>query len=345
MKTSRPPLSLLLAACALALLATGFTVPRAQAGAPTVIAFSDPDKPGTVKLSVKMGDITITGSDRQDVSLETDYQPEDAPVRSDGLRVLTESATYKLVEKDNVIVLDTGNSWAGFNGESEFHLEVPRGTNVVIANGFGGEISIAHLDGDIEIKSMNGEINLDDIAGGVLVETMNSEISAKFAKLSANKPISLTSMNGEIDIHVPADAPAKVRLRTQNGAILTDFDAKTLVTQTEELLGPGRPNLHNSTGSDIREAVREAVRAGVEAAREAANAVREAAQAAREEARAQREANDAARTGSIPPIAPLPPVPAMTGGKIVSGALNGGNGPEIYVAAMNGDITLRKAND
>jgi hypothetical protein len=34
----------------------------------------------------------------------------------------------------------------------------------------------------------------------------------------------------------------------------------------------------------------------------------------------------------------------MTGGKLVSGALNGGNGPEIYAAAMNDDITLRKAD-
>jgi hypothetical protein len=31
----------------------------------------------------------------------------------------------------------------------------------------------------------------------------------------------------------------------------------------------------------------------------------------------------------------------MTGGKIVSGTLNGG-GPEIRVTTMNGDVTLRK---
>jgi hypothetical protein len=31
----------------------------------------------------------------------------------------------------------------------------------------------------------------------------------------------------------------------------------------------------------------------------------------------------------------------MTGGKIVSGTLNGG-GPDIRIATMNGDVTLRK---
>jgi hypothetical protein len=34
-------------------------------------------------------------------------------------------------------------------------------------------------------------------------------------------------------------------------------------------------------------------------------------------------------------------LPSISGGKVVSGALNGG-GPEIQIATMNGTITLRK---
>ena len=44
----------------------------------------------------------------------------------------------------------------------------------------------------------------------------------------------------------------------------------------------------------------------------------------------------------MPPIPPIPPVlPSISGGKVVSGTLNGG-GPEIQIATMNGTITLRK---
>jgi len=93
---------------------------------------------------------------------------------------------------------------------------------------------------------------------------------------------------------------------------------------------------HNIDGnSEIRTAVREAVRAGMEAARETAEAMRETAAAMRE---AAAEAHD----GGIVIVPPVPPVPPMTGGKLVSGSLNGGAGPEIYAAAMNGDVTLRK---
>ena len=43
----------------------------------------------------------------------------------------------------------------------------------------------------------------------------------------------------------------------------------------------------------------------------------------------------------VAPMAPIAPLPPMTGGKVVTGMLNGG-GPEIRIATMNGDVTLRK---
>lgn len=331
------------------LLVTAIAAPRARAEDTntTTIKFSDPTKPGTLKVSLKMGDVTITGFDSDEVTVETELESEDAPVRKDGLRVISESATFSLTEKDNVILLDTGEFWGGFGRDAEFNIQVPRNTNVIVSNGFGGEISVTDIDGDIDVKSLNGEIELDGVGGGVLVETMNGEISAHIAKLSAEKPLSFTSMNGEIDIHLPADAQAKVRLRTQNGAILTDFDEKALVVTTENITGrsrDGRFTVNVDVDSEIKVAVREAIRAGAEAAREAAEAMREAAQAAREAA-AEARYEARSHSGNIPPVPPVPPVapvPPMTGGKLVSGLLNGGDGPEVYVAAMNGDVTLRK---
>jgi|UniRef100_UPI00404A54A0 hypothetical protein len=340
MKTSQSCSSLLLAASVAALLLmTSITAPRAHGEEnTTTVKFSDPAKPGTLRVNLKMGDVAITGTDDKEVSVQTEFESEDAPTRDDGLRVISESATFSLTEKNNTVTLDTGDSWAGFSNDAEFIIHVPRNTNIVVSNGFGGEVIITDIDGDIEVKSLNGEIALDNFSGGALVETMNGEIMAKVRKLSENKPLSFTSMNGEIDIRLPADAQAKIRLRTQNGAILTDFDDKSLVTKTESVRGNNRSGHYSVNidgNSEIRTAVREAVRAGMEAARETAEAMRETAAAMRE---AAAEAHD----GGIVIVPPVPPVPPMTGGKLVSGALNGGAGPEIYAAAMNGDVTLRK---
>jgi hypothetical protein len=158
-------------------------------------------------------------------------------------------------------------------------------------------------------------------------------------------------MNGEVVIRIPADAKANVRLRSQNGSILTDFDEKALVTKTESVARPPRkprtagPKQPDPTSNDsdfkgdIHDAVHEVVKAGVEVVRQTADAMREASQAAQEAMRESAEEN-----GMKSPFPPRPALPPMTGGKIVTGTLNEG-GPEIQAATMNGDVTLRKLSD
>ncbi len=345
MKTTRPYPSLLLAAACTALLLCPALSARADNRETNTIKFSDPAKPGTLKVSLTMGDIRITGGDAAEIVCRTEMQPETHAARKDGMRVLSESATYSLTEKDNIVTLDAGHELAFGGNDNSFELTVPRNTAVIISNSFGGEIRVAQLTGDIEIKSLNGEVHLDDVTGGVLVETMNGEIEANILAVKEGKPLSFTSMNGEIALHLPETAKANVRLRTQNGAILTNFDEKILVTKTESMRSNRRSRSVTTIAGDnseIREAVREAVRAGMDAAREAAQAMREAAQAAREAAVEAREENGTDGEHPLPPIPPMAPLPPMTGGKLVSGTLNGG-GTEVYAAAMNGDVVLRKS--
>jgi len=66
------------------------------------------------------------------------------------------------------------------------------------------------------------------------------------------------------------------------------------------------------------------------------------------------EATVAGQPAPVPPVAPMTPrtprparaphaaIPAITGGKVVSGTLNGG-GVDIKISSMNGEITLRQA--
>lgn len=338
-----------LVACSLLAIAPAASSARADGPEKTSIKFSDPAKPGTLRIAIAMGDLRIHGTDAAEISVSTELPQESTQPRADGLRVLSESATYSLTEKDNVVTLEAGHDFNFGRHDSSFEITVPRATNVVIKSSLGGEIVVGQVTGDIEIKSLNGEVLLEDVTGGALVETMNGEISARIQSLREGKPISFTSMNGEISLQVPEDAKANVRLRTQNGAILTDFDEKALVTKTESIRGGrktgrvvvsvGKDTMVNGDSSaEVRESVRAAIKAGADAAREAAEAMREAAQAAREAAREARVDEE----GPIAPLPPIPPLPPMTGGKLVSGTLNGG-GTDIHVTAMNGDVTLRKA--
>ena len=339
MKSIRLYSSLLLAAAfALFLL----TAARAEEGVNTV-KFSDPAKPGTLKVVVAHGDIRITGTDTAEVSVKSEAKPVSSKPRKDGLRVLTASSSYALNDKDNVVTLDAmSQGWAG--GAADFRITVPRTTNVIVASSFGGDITCAGVAGDLEINSLNGEIRLEDISSGAIISTMNGEIRASVREIHEGKSLSFASTNGEIVVRVPSDAKANIRLRTQNGSVLTDFDEKALVTKTENAPRSSRRTSKTGTGNstgimtpEVHDAIREAARAGAAAMREAAQAVREAAQAARDGAKDITEDSVA----PMPPMPPMAPLPPMTGGKLVTGTLNGG-GPEINVATMNGDVTFRQ---
>jgi hypothetical protein len=165
---------------------------------------------------------------------------------------------------------------------------------------------------------------------------MNGEIHAELVAIKDGKPLSFTSMNGEVSLLLPADAKANVRLRTHNGSILTDFDESQLVANTASLRAEGRRNPDDANAAVLANDEERRSRDEAKAARDAA---RDAERQARRSVDVRNEDGSVAVNIHIPPVPPLPP---MTGGKIVTGTLNGG-GPEIRITTMNGDVTIRKA--
>jgi hypothetical protein len=348
MKNTRIP-SLLLLAAALALAPAGLAHDDA---APSTIAFSDPSKPGTLKMRVWHGDVTIHGADVKEITVRSDSEDEAPTPRKDGMRVLSASSTYVLNEKANVVTLEYGSDgWTG--ADANFDITVPRSTTIIVANSIRGDFKCSDVSGDIDVKATHGDVKLDGVSGGALVETINGEINVNVKSLSESRPMSFTSMNGQVEIHVPADLKASIRFRTHRGVILSNFDDKALVTKTEisrrepmrsltissdaPPAAPATPatpdaNAAPKAASDddwhgeLRESIRQAAQDAAEAARDAVEAAREGM----EEAHIQISEN----------MVSLPP---MTGGKTVTGTLNGG-GVEIQAATLNGDIILKKAD-
>ena len=315
------------------------------------VSFSDPSKPGTLKVRVFHGDVTIRGADVKEVSVKASADISEPAPRKDGMRVLSSSSSYSLSEKGNVVSLEYGGEgWT--EGSADFDITVPSSTMVVIANAVRGDIECSGLTGDIDVRTTHGDVKLDDLCAGALVETVKGDIEVTVKSLAESKPLCFTSMSGEVTIHAPADLKAAIRFRTHRGVILTNFDDKALATKTEiskrqhkgkaekkhasmetQSDGDGQTYKYESD-DDWREQLRDSIR---DAAQEAAEAAREATDAARE---GLTEAGIAIGR-SVDEVSPIPPLPPMTGGKTVSGTLNGG-GVEIQAATLNGDITLKK---
>lgn len=272
----------------------------ADAGA-NVLTFSDPAQPGTVKINLGRGELHVQGADTTDVSVRAETASTTAPKpRKDGLRVISAAASYSFKESNNIVTLDATANEVG-RSHAGFHLTVPRNVTLIVQNALGGDVHCRGISGDIEINSMQGQIRLEDVSGGIVVGTMNGEIHASIRALQDGKPLSFTSMNGEVVLRVPADAKASVRLRTQNGSVLTDFEESALVTKTEAATGFSRVRPFSTARGgkvltvEVQEAIREATQLSATAIREALEAVREGLEGAKLDTDEARRKLDAAR--------------------------------------------------
>jgi len=332
-------------------------------GATARVKFSDASKPGTLKLSLPWAEARVTAIDGDEVIVTSslDEKTRSGEVDHEGFRRLDDDLTFELVEKNNVatITIAGDNPWA--SSGAEFDIKVPRNTNLVLRTEAGGDINVKGIEGDIDINSMNGEVTLEDIASSAVVNTMNGEVRVSFSKAPV-KPVSLSSMNGEIDLRLPGDTKANLRMRTHNGSIRTNFPEGALQTKTEKTAKT--PAGLSPDSREYREYQREVARYDRERARmqhevnqavaeanaAAAAAAAEASIAGTPVAESESEATPSphSRVAPVAPVAPTPPVPPMPplpnfGGKSIVGTLNGG-GIDIKLTSMNGTITLRESN-
>src|SRR5687767_12365007 len=62
------------------------------------IAFSDPSKPGTVKISLGRGELRVQGTDTNEVTVKTEAKSTSSKPRKDGMRVISSASSFALSE-------------------------------------------------------------------------------------------------------------------------------------------------------------------------------------------------------------------------------------------------------
>jgi hypothetical protein len=184
----------------------------------------------TLSITHLLGEIKIIGYDGSELVIETNHL-EKKPDRAEGLKPV-----YKNGIKDNTDIglnlSETGDiieikGASKGSEDAEYTFKVPKNLAVYIhvKSPFANEdIDIENLAGEIEIQTMNGDISMKEITGPVVIHTMNGDIDATFDTMNQKSPTSITSMNGHIDVTIPADTPADLKMSSMNGQVYTNFD-------------------------------------------------------------------------------------------------------------------------
>jgi DUF4097 and DUF4098 domain-containing protein YvlB len=227
----------------LALMVCALGYAQESTGQRVVVPARNTTHPRLVKASLVNSGITVKTHTGKDVIVEsTERERGRAPERTpDGMRRIdVPSGGFSVEEEDNVITIRSGVMSGG-----NLVVTVPVDTSVQL-RATHGPIVVDGLHGEVDVNSTNGRIDVMNISGTVVAETTNGSIRASLDRVDPAKPLSFSSTNGSIEVTLPADLKANLKMRSFNGSIWSDFDMKVT---------GGQP-VQSSGGSDAKFQVR-----------------------------------------------------------------------------------------
>jgi hypothetical protein len=210
------------------------------------VPLSNPSQPATIKAHLISGSITVTGGSGSQVVVESSggraernrgrSRDGDAAVPLGMHRLDVNGGPLDIVEDHNVVTIKTG---AGGRDES-LVIQVPVNTSVELKTVSSGHIEVTGISGDIDAECINGTVTLTNVSGSVVAHTINGSLTASLDHVASGKPMSFTSLNGKVDVTLPADTKARLRLKSTNGAVYSDFDVKMEPDNSKPVVEDGR---------------------------------------------------------------------------------------------------------
>jgi hypothetical protein len=199
--------------------------PAQGATSQATVTLSDPSRPGTVKVNLLFGSLTVKASSARQVVVtsrtRSDVRRHDRNEDATGLRRLGRPSGLTAEEENNVVTVTAG----GMSPAGDVEIQVPTRTNLQLTT-VTGRIAVEGVDGDIEVNSVNGSITLTDVSGAVVAHATNGKVLATLKQAAPQKPMSFTSLNGSVDVTLPPAVKATLKLRSDQGEVYTDFDVQ-----------------------------------------------------------------------------------------------------------------------
>lgn len=250
----------------------------AQDSQEVTIPLSNPGQQGTLQVNLITGTIDVATHNRNDVLLtyssaggsfmdiggivvdamanlfsqDNNQNSEDSTeISREGLtRIPNSSRGIEATERSNVVTVDV----PPMGGAMNLTIYVPENFSLKLSNVNGGDITVDGVDGEHEISSVNGRITMTGISGGVIANTVNGAMVIRFDDVDETAPMSFTTVNGDIDLGLPANTEFSVKINSEFGEILTDFDMdlnpRGVNTETSQNSGTYQVNVNRwVTGS------------------------------------------------------------------------------------------------
>lgn len=214
-------------------------------------------KAGKLILNDFVGDFPVEGySGNEIIITSSSARFTNTPERAKGLKAVYSKGTDNTgiglrVEKNGSTI--TVECLLPFTKREPYKIKVPNNLALDIKSGceLGSNITIRNMTNEIEINNCNS-IDIKAVSGPLVLSTISGEIKVVLTSLNKDKPTSIASVSGNIDITLPAKTPADVEMSTISGSVYTDFDLTNPKDKMQRIGGNNIKNSLNGGGAGLK---------------------------------------------------------------------------------------------
>lgn len=195
------------------------------------------DHDGRIQLSNINGNVTINACNCSEVTLLAEIEASSQEVRE---RILVEIDESQSELRIRTKYKKRGDrpSWNNERSQVTYTLSVPNQVRLDDIELVNGDLTIRGVSGELVADLVNGELESDGGTSSTRVNMVNGDMTIKFDDLNQAKHVDLDSVNGRIDLYLPANSNATINAETVSGRISNDFGIEVIK--------------HKYVGSDMR---------------------------------------------------------------------------------------------
>jgi hypothetical protein len=185
------------------------------------VPLADSDEQGLLIINHHKGSIKITGYEGSVVIINAKLRYAEASVTKDGMkRISSNLIQLAATEKNREVTVSTNSQFKTI----DLDIQIPFNFSLKLQKYDYGKISVHDLHGEMEISNINGDIVLTNIIGSAILNTVDGDILVKLKEAAKNTPMAFSTIEGNIDLTLPNDIKTRIKMKTDQGDIFTDFD-------------------------------------------------------------------------------------------------------------------------
>lgn len=218
------------------------------------LSFPDASQPRELQVDNIFGSITVTGYDGKDAAVlihkiikARDQSRITRAEEEVELDITTEGNTIDLYVDGPFRCQNRRGKWRdpGYTVYYNFEIKVPRQTNIYLKTVTNGDIKVADIQGDFDIRNVNGKVSIDEIAGSGDAHTVNGAVKVVFSR-NPGSDCSFKSINGDLDIFFLENLAADLWMKTFNGDMYSDYPVTYLPRKPAEVTSDKGKYLYKS---------------------------------------------------------------------------------------------------